>query len=291
MPTIRRCWAGSGRRWIGGERLTDEPDVVETRMAVEGGPVLDLCFVRVPESASEPPRLHVDVSGGTRQAEEVERLLGLGARHLDIGQGDVPWVVLADPEGNPLCVMEERAAYAGSGPIAALPLDSADPERDAEFWAWLSGWTDVPGAELRSAATLVGARTRPRAVPRAVPEERGQEPDAPRHPARGQLTTSARSRRASPSEAGAGSRSTGASLPWRTYTDPSGNEFCPAAGAGVGVSQTGSPRPRSSVRSAPASVKRMRVHAEGSGGVDVRLPVVDEGQPLSGRPARSATIS
>jgi hypothetical protein len=35
----------------------------------------------------------------------VERLLGLGAAHVVIGQGDVPWVVLQDPEGIPFCVM------------------------------------------------------------------------------------------------------------------------------------------------------------------------------------------
>ncbi len=34
------------------------------------------------------------------QDEEVRRLLDLGARHADVGQGDESWVVLADPEGN-----------------------------------------------------------------------------------------------------------------------------------------------------------------------------------------------
>lgn len=40
----------------------------------------------------------------------VERLLALGASPADIGQGQVPWVVLADPEGNPFCVMERRTS-------------------------------------------------------------------------------------------------------------------------------------------------------------------------------------
>jgi len=39
----------------------------------------------------------------------VERLLGLGARRADIGQGEVPWV-LADPEGNEFCVLGSLAA-------------------------------------------------------------------------------------------------------------------------------------------------------------------------------------
>ncbi|BBE22609.1 hypothetical protein MN0502_14920 [Arthrobacter sp. MN05-02] len=47
-------------------------DAYETRLTIEGGPVLDLCFQRV-EGSSSPPRLHVDLRGGTRQAEEVDR--------------------------------------------------------------------------------------------------------------------------------------------------------------------------------------------------------------------------
>jgi Glyoxalase-like domain len=41
----------------------------------------------------------------------VERLIGLGARRADIGQDDVPWVVLADPEGNEFCVLGSLAAH------------------------------------------------------------------------------------------------------------------------------------------------------------------------------------
>jgi catechol 2,3-dioxygenase-like lactoylglutathione lyase family enzyme len=40
-------------------------------------------------------------------AAEVERLLGLGAQHTDVGQqDDDPFVVLVDPEGNEFCVLE-----------------------------------------------------------------------------------------------------------------------------------------------------------------------------------------
>ena len=53
-------------------------------------------------------RLHLDVvpAVGGDLATEVERLLSLGARRVDIGQGDVPWVVLADPDDNEFCVTE-----------------------------------------------------------------------------------------------------------------------------------------------------------------------------------------
>lgn len=217
-----------GRFWeavVGGERLTDEPDGFETRLTIEGGPVLDLCFQRVPEPPSEPLRLHLDLLGGARQAEEVDRLLDLGARHLDIGQGDVPWVVLADPEGNPCCVMEDRAAYVDTGPVAALPLDSADPDSDAQFWSWLTGWTDVPAAGLRSLRhpSLRGP------LLELCPEQ------ARKGPAKNRLHLDFRLETGDdPDGVAAAIAERGGSelhfdwgeLPWRHFADPSGNEFC-----------------------------------------------------------------
>jgi|SRR5947209_16443934 len=69
-----------------------------------------LVFLRVPESKSVKNRLHIDVSPtDRRQDEEVERLLQLGARHVDIGQGQQSWTVLVDPEGNEFCVLRSLA--------------------------------------------------------------------------------------------------------------------------------------------------------------------------------------
>ena len=71
----------------------------------EDGVAPDLLFLRVPESKDVKNRLHLDLRP-TDQAAEVARLESLGARRTDIGQGDdVTWVVLADPEGNELCVL------------------------------------------------------------------------------------------------------------------------------------------------------------------------------------------
>ena len=52
-------------------------------------------------------RFHLDLvpTGGTELEAEVERLVALGARRADIGQGDVAWVVMADPDGNEFCVL------------------------------------------------------------------------------------------------------------------------------------------------------------------------------------------
>ena len=65
-----------------------------------------LVFVAVPEGKSVKNRLHLDLRpvGCSHQAE-VDRLIGLGARHADVGQGSLPWAVLADPEGNEFCVL------------------------------------------------------------------------------------------------------------------------------------------------------------------------------------------
>jgi catechol 2,3-dioxygenase-like lactoylglutathione lyase family enzyme len=55
-------------------------------------------------------RLHFDLAppvDGNQQAE-VERLIALGATCIDIGQGDVSWVVMADPDGQEFCVLTPR---------------------------------------------------------------------------------------------------------------------------------------------------------------------------------------
>ncbi|GAA4030913.1 VOC family protein [Allokutzneria multivorans] len=69
-----------------------------------------LTFARVPEGKTIKNRLHIDVNATDReQAEEVQRLLDLGARHADVGQtGEESWVTLADPEGNEFCVLSTR---------------------------------------------------------------------------------------------------------------------------------------------------------------------------------------
>ena len=51
-------------------------------------------------------RLHLDLAPDGDQQAEVDRLLALGATRVDVDQGEVPWVVLADPDGNEFCVLE-----------------------------------------------------------------------------------------------------------------------------------------------------------------------------------------
>jgi hypothetical protein len=220
--------AALGRFWettLGTETLTDEPEGFETRLVVADGPVLDLCFQRVPEPPVGPPRLHFDIRGAGEQQRVVERLLALGASHVDIGQGQVPWVVLADPGGNPFCVLDDRAAYADAGPVAALPLAVADPERDRTFWSWLTGWVPVDGSGLLSLQHPSRRGPLLELCPEAAPKRSGKNPmhvdvrleagDDPDAVARGIADRGGRELAPDWGD-----------LPWRVFADPSGNEFC-----------------------------------------------------------------
>ncbi|GAA1309150.1 VOC family protein [Brachybacterium tyrofermentans] len=225
-----------GRFWeaaLGTTTLTAEPDIVETRLDLDGTAYLDLCFVRVPEPPTSPQRLHLDLRGGEQQQEVAARLRELGAGDLDIGQGEVPWIVLADPEGGAFCVMEDREEFVGTGPIAALPLDSSDPERDADFWAWLTGWVDVDGQAPRALRhpSLSGP------LLSLYPEPAPKVPGAknPIHlDVRLEPGDDADEIAAQIAERGGWElRHNWGDLPWRVFQDPSGNEFCvlPVPGA------------------------------------------------------------
>ena len=102
-------------------------------------------IVAVPEPKTVKNRVHVDLAttSAAHQAELVARLKDLGATPADVGQGDVPWTVMADPEGNEFCVLEPRdlpghrtdrrgggrlRGSAGHGPVLGRG-DGLDPAR------------------------------------------------------------------------------------------------------------------------------------------------------------------
>lgn len=66
-----------------------------------------LVFVPVSEGKTVKNRVHLDLAPNDQTAE-VDRLVSLGVRRIDIGQGEVSWVVMADPEGNEFCVLTPR---------------------------------------------------------------------------------------------------------------------------------------------------------------------------------------
>jgi len=97
---------------IGPPDVSTEDDWAEwqARLLREPSPPT-IVFIVVPEGKTVKNRLHIDVSPvETSQPEEVERLIALGATKADIGQGDVSWTVLRDPEGNEFCVLRSLAS-------------------------------------------------------------------------------------------------------------------------------------------------------------------------------------
>ncbi|MGP4033748.1 VOC family protein [Pseudarthrobacter sp. 1C304] len=94
-------------------RVIDEEDGVISIGPADGSwPTIDV--IAVPEKKSVKNRLHLDLrADGSSTAEELERLLDLGARRTDVGQGpEATWVVLSDPEGNEFCLLSRTVQEA-----------------------------------------------------------------------------------------------------------------------------------------------------------------------------------
>ncbi|MFD2768222.1 VOC family protein [Micromonospora eburnea] len=90
---------------LGYQVVSEKPDEVEIRPAPDRLP--GIVFVPVDRTKETKNRLHLDLRPDDQEAE-VERLVDMGARHVDVGQGEVGWTVLADPEGNEFCVLRGR---------------------------------------------------------------------------------------------------------------------------------------------------------------------------------------
>ena len=95
-------WWASALGWV--ITIEDEGEV-EIRCAPDVEP--GLLFLPVAGTKIVKNRLHIDLRPDDQDAE-VARLVALGARPIDIGQGEASWVVLADPEGNEFCVLSSR---------------------------------------------------------------------------------------------------------------------------------------------------------------------------------------
>lgn len=98
---------------LGWRRTHEEPDEIVLEPPAgspQDGVAPDLLFLRVPDPTPGKNRVHIDLRPDDRDAE-VERLISLGAKRADIGQGpEVSWIVLADPEGNEFCVLSAPAS-------------------------------------------------------------------------------------------------------------------------------------------------------------------------------------
>jgi len=101
-PRTLGLWWRDALGWVVVGESADELEIAPSQ-----GAHPTVLFGAVPEEKSGKNRLHLDFVPDD-QAAEVDRLIGMGASRVDIGQADVPWVVLADPEGNEFCVLAAR---------------------------------------------------------------------------------------------------------------------------------------------------------------------------------------
>ncbi|WP_141579330.1 VOC family protein [Actinomadura sp. WMMA1423] len=183
--------------------------------------------LRVPDPKTVKNRVHVDfaTTSAAHQAELVARLKELGATPVDIGQGDVPWTVLADPEGNEFCVLEPRPIYMDTGPIAAVVVDCADPRVMARFWSEAMDWTlhEVTDehATLRSSKG-VGPYLEFLRTPGVKTGLNRIHLDVRPYPDDDRLEEAARLRALGATDVDIGQ----GDVPWTVLADPEGNEFC-----------------------------------------------------------------
>ena len=98
-PVMLGRWWADALGWV---VVNDAPEEFEIRPSADQLP--GLLFTSVGAAKRDKNRLHLDFRPDDQDAE-VARLLSLGGRLADVGQGRQPWVVMADPEGNEFCVL------------------------------------------------------------------------------------------------------------------------------------------------------------------------------------------
>jgi hypothetical protein len=127
--------------WAG---LLDRPTLAEGDAVLLPGSETQVALRFVPSKTqrSGPNRLHLHLTsaGAEDQQRTVTAALALGATHLDVGQRpEEKHVVLADPEGNELCVIEPGNGFlAGCGVLGEVACDGT--RAVGLFWSEALGW-------------------------------------------------------------------------------------------------------------------------------------------------------
>jgi len=226
-PGLARFWSAALGWEVGAEEPSEVVVVWPHGYRYPDPVALPLVFVPVPGPKTAKNRVHLDLASESvaHQAAEVDRLLGLGATRADIGQGEVPWVVLADPEGNELCVLDPRPGYADTGPVAAVVADCADPVSLARFWREATGWIVHERGEALAALRSpfgVGPYLELLRVPGTKAVKNRIHLDVMPYPGDDQRAEVERLREhgARPADVGQGD------VPWVVLADPEGGELC-----------------------------------------------------------------
>jgi predicted enzyme related to lactoylglutathione lyase len=104
LPGLARFWT----RALGWKILSErEREIV---IGTDENAPVGICFMPAADPKMVKNRVHLDLtSSAADRLQEIDRLLALGARRVDIGQtGAESWTVLADPEGNEFCVVRPK---------------------------------------------------------------------------------------------------------------------------------------------------------------------------------------
>jgi predicted enzyme related to lactoylglutathione lyase len=104
LPGLARFWTQA----LGWKILSErEREIV---IGTDENAPVGICFMPVNDPKTVKNRVHLDLtSSAADRLQEIDRLVALGARRVDIGQtGAESWTVLADPEGNEFCVVRPK---------------------------------------------------------------------------------------------------------------------------------------------------------------------------------------
>jgi predicted enzyme related to lactoylglutathione lyase len=104
LPRLARFWTQA----LGWTVLSERAN--EIVIGPDDDAPVGMCFMPVPDAKTVKNRVHLDLTTSAEDRDqEIERLIALGARRVDIGQtGGESWTVLADPEGNEFCVIRPK---------------------------------------------------------------------------------------------------------------------------------------------------------------------------------------
>jgi catechol 2,3-dioxygenase-like lactoylglutathione lyase family enzyme len=141
------------RFWAGVLGWEPDDDRHGSALRPSDGTGFGIRFLPTREQKAGPNTRHLDLTSTSRedQLETVARALGLGARHIDVGQRpEEGHVVLADPEGNEFCVVEPGNSFlADCGLVGALACDGS--QEVGYFWSAALGWPLVWDQDLETA--------------------------------------------------------------------------------------------------------------------------------------------
>lgn len=218
---LARFWAAALRR-----RLLDWRGGVLGLTPADGSSFI-VSFRPVSEPRLGKSRIHLDLVSETpdHQAGMIEHLISLGARRADIGQGAVPWTVMADPEDNEFCVVVRGEFLATTGLLGSIVFEPASYPAVGRFWSEATGWPVVYDQDADMAIRHPSGRG---------PFITFGPPASGAKPARNRLHLDIAPPPGGDQDVevdrlialGAHRIDTGGDGPWVVMADPDGNEFC-----------------------------------------------------------------